>query len=79
MTPIMIDRVIEGYGKITSNDGKILKSGWRDKIDDRKLNSNLPKADNFSSLQEAFRNGLYYQLKIKEQLKLLNTGLDVLI
>jgi hypothetical protein len=56
MTPIMIDRVIEGYGKITSNDGKILKSGWRDKIDDRKLNSNLPKADNFSSLQEAFRN-----------------------
>jgi len=56
MTPIMIDRVIEGYGKVTSNDGKILKSGWRDKIDDQKLNSNLPKADNFSSLQEAFRN-----------------------
>jgi len=56
MTPIMIDRVIEGYGKVTSNDGKILKSGWRDKIDDYKLNNNQSKIDNFSSLQEAFRN-----------------------
>ncbi|OUM69060.1 hypothetical protein PIROE2DRAFT_57693 [Piromyces sp. E2] len=56
MTPIMIDRVIEGYGKVTSSDGEILKSGWRDKIDDQKLNSNQPKMDNFSSLQEAFRN-----------------------
>jgi len=56
MTPIMIDRVIEGYGKVTSNDGKILKSGWRDKIDDYKLNNNQSKIDNFSTLQEAFRN-----------------------
>jgi len=55
MTPIMIDRVIEGYGKVTSNNGEILKSGWRDKIDDQKLNSNQPKAENFTSLQEAFR------------------------
>jgi len=56
MTPIMIDRIIEGYGKVTSNDGKVLKSGWRDKIDDYKLNNNQSKIDNFSSLQEAFRN-----------------------
>jgi len=56
MTPIMIDRVIEGYGKVTSSDGEILKSGWRDKIDDQKLNNNQQKMDNFSSLQEAFRN-----------------------
>ncbi|ORX76969.1 hypothetical protein BCR32DRAFT_329122 [Anaeromyces robustus] len=56
MTPIMIDRVIEGYGKVTSNDGEVLKSGWRDKIEDYKLNNNQLKTDNFSSLQEELRN-----------------------